>query len=82
MPFSPRRFASHADAPILLMHGTDDTRVPIEQSRKMAEALKSAGKPYEYVELQNEDHFLSRPETRKQMLAAAMAFVQKYDPAS
>src|SRR5690606_23133907 len=30
---SPTRLASQADAPILLLHGRDDTVVPIEQSR-------------------------------------------------
>jgi len=78
---SPRRFAARADAPILLIHGKEDTVVKFEQSEKMADALKDAGKPYEMVVLDKEDHWLSRSETRKQMLAAAMAFVQKYNPA-
>ncbi len=78
---SPRRFASQADAPILLIHGKHDTVVNFEQSEKMAEELKRAAKPYEMVVLDKEDHWLSRSETRKQMLAAAMAFVQKYNPA-
>lgn len=46
-----------------------------------ANALKDAGKPYELIELEGEDHWLSRGETRKQMLSAAMRFVQKYNPA-
>ncbi|WEK47339.1 MAG: prolyl oligopeptidase family serine peptidase [Candidatus Andeanibacterium colombiense] len=78
---SPRRFAAKADAPILLIHGKDDTVVPYEQSTKMADALKDAHKPYEFVDMKSEDHWLSHAETRKQMLAAAMAFVQKYNPA-
>jgi dipeptidyl aminopeptidase/acylaminoacyl peptidase len=47
----------------------------------MADALKDAGKPYEFVEMKEEDHWLSHAATRKQMLAAALAFVQKYNPA-
>ncbi|MFD2578569.1 alpha/beta hydrolase family protein [Novosphingobium colocasiae] len=78
---SPRRFAARADAPILLIHGKDDTRVPFVQSTMMVDALKDAGKPYEFVILRDEDHFLSRSPTRKQMLEAAMTFVQKYNPA-
>jgi dipeptidyl aminopeptidase/acylaminoacyl peptidase len=78
---SPSKFASRADAPILLIHGKDDTRVPIAQSRMMAAALKEAGKPYVFVELPNEDHFLSRDETRLAMLQAAVNFVEKYNPA-
>ena len=77
---SPALFAAQADAPILLIHGKDDTRVPMEQSVYMASALKRAGKPYEFVTLEHEDHFLSREVTRTAMLKSAVAFVEKYDP--
>jgi dipeptidyl aminopeptidase/acylaminoacyl peptidase len=77
---SPRQFAKSADAPILLIHGKDDTRVPIEQSREMASALKANGKSVQFVELEKEDHFLSRDVTRIAMLKAAVSFVEKYNP--
>ncbi|HKC16541.1 MAG TPA: alpha/beta fold hydrolase [Steroidobacteraceae bacterium] len=78
---SPALAAAQADAPILLIHGKDDTVVPIEQSDSMAAALKRAGKPYEYLIMKGEDHYLSREDTRIAMLKAAVAFVQKYNPA-
>ncbi|MGC6330325.1 alpha/beta hydrolase family protein [Rhizorhabdus sp. FW153] len=78
---SPRRHARDADAPILLIHGKDDVVVPFSQSSAMADALKAAAKPYELVTLPSEDHWLSRATTRKQMLEAAVAFVQKNNPA-
>jgi dipeptidyl aminopeptidase/acylaminoacyl peptidase len=78
---SPRRFAAQADAPILLIHGREDTVVPYEQSAKMADALRDAGKPYRMVDLGEEDHWLSRSTTRLQMLEATMAFVQEHNPA-
>lgn len=78
---SPARLAAKADAPILLMYGRDDTVVPPAQSIAMADALKRAGKPYELQVMPSEDHWLSRGATRVAMLRAAVAFVQKYDPA-
>jgi pimeloyl-ACP methyl ester carboxylesterase len=78
---SPTQFAKRADAPILLIHGKDDTRVPIEQSREMLSALKANGKIVQFVELEKEDHFLSRDVTRIAMLKAAVGFVEKYNPA-
>ena len=78
---SPRRYAASADAPILLIHGKDDTVVPFQESVVMADALEDAGKPFEMVVLDKEDHWLSRAETRKQMLEAAVAFVEKHNPA-
>jgi dienelactone hydrolase len=79
---SPRRHAAQADAPILLIHGKDDTVVPLKQSSAMADALKDAGKPYELVVMPNEDHWLSRAATRQQMLEAAVRFVSQHNPSN
>lgn len=78
---SPRRFADQADAPILLIHGRHDIVVPFQQSAVMADALKDAGKPYRLVELREEDHWLSRANTRLQMLEEAVAFVAEHNAA-
>lgn len=77
---SPELQAEKADAPVLLIYGEDDTVVPPEQSRYMATALKSAGKPVDLVVLKGEDHWLSRSETRLQMLKAMVEFVEKHNP--
>jgi dipeptidyl aminopeptidase/acylaminoacyl peptidase len=46
----------------------------------MADALKDAGKPYKLVVLREEDHWLSRAATRRQMLEEAVAFVEEHNP--
>jgi dipeptidyl aminopeptidase/acylaminoacyl peptidase len=78
---SPAKLAARADAPILLIHGDDDSVVPLEQSQVMAQALKAAGRPVELLVTHGEDHWLSKSETRLATLKAAVAFVQKYNPA-
>ncbi len=55
--------------------------VAFDQSTRMADALRNAGKPHEFVTLSEEDHWLSKAATRKQMLEEAMRFVQKHNPA-
>ncbi len=77
---SPERHANRADAPILLIHGRDDTVVPYEHSFKMADALKDEDKPYELVTLDGEDHWLSLSETRQLTLNSTVAFVQEHNP--
>ncbi|MET0336953.1 MAG: S9 family peptidase [Caulobacter sp.] len=77
---SPALQAAKADAPILLIHGKDDTVVPYEQTRLMADALTKAGKKVEVVTLNGEDHWLSRGDTRLQMLQAATAFLERENP--
>lgn len=79
---SPLRAAARADAPVMLIHGKDDIVVPYSHSTRMANALKSAGKPYELVTLDGEDHWLSRSDTRRAMLEAAVRFVEEHNPAS
>jgi dipeptidyl aminopeptidase/acylaminoacyl peptidase len=74
---------SHVDAvtaPVLLVHGKDDTVVPFNQSQMMADALKKAGKQVDFVILNHEDHWLSRGETRLQMLQATIDFLIKNNP--
>jgi dipeptidyl aminopeptidase/acylaminoacyl peptidase len=65
---SPKAQAAKARAPILIIHGTEDTVVPVEQSRRMTATLKAAGKNVTYVELKGDDHWLSSASMRTQML--------------
>jgi dipeptidyl aminopeptidase/acylaminoacyl peptidase len=77
---SPAQQAARADAPVLLIHGRDDTVVPFEQSSVMARALERAGKPVELVTLAGEDHWLSRENTRMQMLSSTVVFLERHNP--
>ena len=78
---SPLRHAGEAEAPILLIHGKDDTVVPYVHSLSMSRALEGAGKTMQLLTLDGEDHWLSRETTRVQTLEASVAWVQKYNPA-
>jgi dipeptidyl aminopeptidase/acylaminoacyl peptidase len=75
---SPARQADHINTPILLLHSTDDRSVPIEQSDKMAKALKDAGKPYKYVVMEGGDHFLLTEKTRLTAMREMDAFLSLY----
>jgi dipeptidyl aminopeptidase/acylaminoacyl peptidase len=77
---SPIKHVDVVDVPILLIHGRDDTVVPFEQSTLMRDALRRANKDVEFVALQHEDHWLSRGETRLQMLQASVAFLRAHNP--
>jgi Dipeptidyl aminopeptidases/acylaminoacyl-peptidases len=78
--YSPAQQANQADAPMLLLHGRDDSVVPLEQSQMMADALQRAGKPYELIVLDGEDHWLSRGHTRGRMLAEIVRFLEAQNP--
>jgi acetyl esterase/lipase len=77
---SPAAHADQVAIPVLLIHGRDDTVVPLEQSEIMAAALRKAGKPVELVVQKGADHWLSRGDTRLETLEAAIGFVKRYNP--
>ena len=77
---SPVRMAEKVKIPILLIHGKDDTTVPVVQSRIMADALKDEKKIYEYIELPDGTHYLDYYPDRKQTFEAMDAFLKKYLP--
>jgi dipeptidyl aminopeptidase/acylaminoacyl peptidase len=77
---SPAKHLDKVSIPILLVHGRDDTVVPLEQSRMMADALRAAGKPHQFTILAGEDHWLSRGETRVGMLNAVVGFLEAHNP--
>jgi len=77
---SPALHADKVQSPVLLLHGKDDTVVPLEQSYMMSEALKAAGKPVEMQVFDGTDHWLTRGKTRLEMLKATVAFLEKNNP--
>lgn len=75
---SPARRAAEIRAPVLLIHGTEDTIVDPRQSTIMAKALQAAGKSCEYVELKGEGHRDWSDETIKSVLESAANFIAKH----
>ena len=65
-------------APVLLIHGNNDTVVPIAQSQLMQRALQDAGKSVQLLELEGEDHWLSRAPTRLATLQALDTFLAEH----
>lgn len=78
---SPLAHANALQVPVLLIHGKDDTVVPFAQSQAFEAALGRAHKPQgRVVVLDQEDHYLSRSATRRQMLEACVAFLRENNP--
>jgi dipeptidyl aminopeptidase/acylaminoacyl peptidase len=78
---SPIHFASSFSIPALIVHGKKDLRVPVDQSRQMADRLQRAGKTVTYIEQPEGDHNFSREADRLQFLRELEAFLKKHNPA-
>ena len=75
---SPVSLVENIDDPVLLIHGATDRVVDVDQSRDMFEAMKSAGKVVEYVELPTGNHYLSNHFDRIQTFELMEAFLAKH----
>ena len=78
---SPARQAAKAYCPIMIIHGTDDTVVPIDQSQRMERALKAAGKDVQFITYKGQTHWEDIASSRLSMITSAMDFIQKHNPA-
>lgn len=77
-PFSPIDHVENIQIPILLLHGEEDSVVPVRQSRAMRRTLERAGKTVRYVELDGGDHWLFEYETRVHVLEELDTFLAEH----
>lgn len=73
---SPAKHADKFKAPVFLMHGEADSTVPVQQSERMEEALKKAGKKVTFVRVPNETHQLQSQENRVRWLTELEKFLK------
>ncbi|MCW3098992.1 MAG: Esterase/lipase [Chthonomonadaceae bacterium] len=58
---SPIVYVAKDSAPFLIVHGTTDPLVPVDQSRRLHDALKMAGVPVTLIELYKYNHGFLNP---------------------
>ena len=79
-PFMPLRNVTKEYPPTLLIHGTDDTDVPYEQSVLMAEQFQKHGVEHELISIAGGEHGLAGgdPQRIDAAYESALAFVQRH----
>jgi dipeptidyl aminopeptidase/acylaminoacyl peptidase len=75
---SPVFFADRIQAPLLIGQGANDPRVKQAESEQIVAAMRTAGKPVEYIVYTDEGHGFARPENRLHFYARAEAFLANY----
>jgi dipeptidyl aminopeptidase/acylaminoacyl peptidase len=71
---SPKALVDHMRGAVLLLQGTDDPVVPVEQAESMAASLRARGVRCELLTFEGESHGFRRSETIERCLQAEHAF--------
>ncbi len=66
------------NVPVLIVHGEDDPRVPIQNAKEMRAALEKAGKPVEYLTRPKEGHGFYNEQNNVDRYNMTEAFLLKY----
>ena len=75
---SPLFNADKIHTPLLLLHGTEDTNVPIGESIQLYTALKVLGREVEFIQVKGENHGISKYERRIQWNYSIYAWFSKW----
>ncbi|WP_445428246.1 alpha/beta hydrolase family protein [Alishewanella sp. HL-SH05] len=65
-------------APIFIIHGTEDQRVPLIQAEVLRDELKKRNHPYEWLVKEKEGHGFYKPENNVERWQKMLAFFDKY----
>jgi acetyl esterase/lipase len=72
---SPVRLVSPAAPPVLIVHGTEDALVPLDQSRELAAALDRAGVPHRLIVVDGARHGFGPEAGSKDLVPEILAFL-------
>ncbi|MCU1455716.1 MAG: yuxL-like peptidase [Acidimicrobiales bacterium] len=75
---SPRHALDQLRAPLLLVHGSDDTNVPVGESLQVAAALESLGTPHRLLVFEGEGHELLATAHRVEFVQATLGWVLEH----
>jgi dipeptidyl aminopeptidase/acylaminoacyl peptidase len=75
---SPIRHVARITAPLFVIHGANDPRVPVGEAEKIVAALQQREVPVEYLRFADEGHGLIKRANRLVAYPAVVSFLEKY----
>ena len=75
---SPIHYVDRITAPLLVLHGATDPRVPISETEQIVEALRGQGQVVEYVRFEDEGHGFVKRGNRLTATSSVSAFFDRY----
>ena len=75
---SPIHKVDRIQAPMLVIHGANDPRVPVTEADEIVNSLRSRGHPVEYLRYEDEGHKISKLGNRIDSFAKMADFLSRY----
>lgn len=78
--YSPHRFASDIEVPMLVIHGDRDYRVPVSQSQALWHALlrDSKAEGHKFLYYPDENHWILKPSNSRVWYETVLAFLDQH----
>ena len=73
--WSPVNYAENIEAPLMMIQGANDPRVPRNEADQMVSALREKGEEVEYILLPDEGHSITKPENVFRVYTRASDFL-------
>ncbi|TME63030.1 MAG: S9 family peptidase [Chloroflexi bacterium] len=74
---SPLNFLERIRAPLLVIHGANDPRVPVEEAEQLVSALRARDRKVEYLRYEDEGHGLAKAKNRADAWPKVVAFFER-----
>ena len=75
---SPINKVERIRAPLLVIHGANDPRVPIGEAEQMVSRLRALGRTVEFMRLEDEGHQIAKMKNKLTVFPTAVRFLRQY----
>jgi Dipeptidyl aminopeptidases/acylaminoacyl-peptidases len=78
LQLSPATHVEKIQAPLMVIHGANDIRVPVYEAEQLAQRLRELGREVEVVILPDEGHVISKIENRVKVYTEVIKFIERH----
>jgi dipeptidyl aminopeptidase/acylaminoacyl peptidase len=80
MELSPIKHLDKIKAPLMVIHGSNDPRVPISEAEQLVEEMKKRGREVKYIKVGDEGHGLTKINNRVNLQMEIIRFIMQHTP--
>jgi dipeptidyl aminopeptidase/acylaminoacyl peptidase len=75
---SPLNFIDRIQAPLMVIHGANDPRVPVQEAEQIVTTLRARGREVDYLRYEDEGHGLAKAKNRADAWPKVVRFFERH----